>query len=150
MGFKENLRMLRKSKGMTQEEFGKLINKTLLTVSRYENGTIFPTQNTLKEIAEKLEVPIQQLLSSQEISDIEKREKIFKEWDRKLSRDIMILEYLTEYLKENGYTIKSSDTEMILKKDDCYIEISHEDFSKICEELNNYFLFLISKYKTQK
>lgn len=150
MGFKENLKMLRKSKGMTQEEFGKLINKTLLTVSRYENGTIFPTQNTLKEIAEKLEVPIHQLLSSQEIDDIEKKKKIFEEWDKKLSINLMFLEYLEKYLEENGYNVKNSNTEMILKKDDCYIEISHEDFSKICEELNNYFLFLISKYKTQK
>lgn len=56
MGFKENLKMLRKAKGMTQKEFGKLINKTLLTVSRYENGAIFPTQSTLKEISKIFDI----------------------------------------------------------------------------------------------
>lgn len=50
MGFKENLKMLRKSKGVTQEEFGKLINKSKLTIIRYENGETFPSFETLKEI----------------------------------------------------------------------------------------------------
>lgn len=68
MGFKENLKMLRKSKGMTQEEFGKLINKSKLTIIRYESGETFPNLETLKEIAEKLEVPVQQLLSSDGIT----------------------------------------------------------------------------------
>ena len=50
MGFKENLKILRKSKGVTQEEFGKLINKSKLTIIRYENGETFPSFETLKEI----------------------------------------------------------------------------------------------------
>ena len=69
MGFKENLKMLRKSKGMTQEEFGKLINKTLLTVSRYESGTIFPTQNTLKEICRVFNITIPQIITDIKFQD---------------------------------------------------------------------------------
>ena len=150
MEFKENLKSIRKEKKLSQKALGELIGKKEITIRNYESGKITPPIKVIEEIAEKLEVSIYQLLSSQEIDDIEKKKKIFEEWDKKLSINLMFLEYLEKYLEENGYNVKNSNTEMILKKDDCYIEISHEDFSKICEELNNYFLFLISKYKTQK
>ena len=58
MGFKENLKMLRKSKGVTQEEFGKLINKSKLTIIRYENGETFPSFETLKEICNFFNIEI--------------------------------------------------------------------------------------------
>lgn len=62
MGFKENLKMLRKAKGMTQKELGELIDKTFLTVSRYENGSIFPSHKTLKEICKIFDIELTNLV----------------------------------------------------------------------------------------
>lgn len=62
MGFKENLKMLRKSKEMTQEEFGKLINKSKLTIIRYENGETFPSFETLKEICNFFNIEVSDIV----------------------------------------------------------------------------------------
>lgn len=61
MEFSENLKRIRKSKKLSQKEFGELINKTLLTVSRYENGKITPPLRVIKEIAEKLDISFNEL-----------------------------------------------------------------------------------------
>ena len=47
-----NLIFLRKNAGLTQLEFGEKFNYTDKTVSRWENGSIIPSVEILKQIAD--------------------------------------------------------------------------------------------------
>lgn len=51
MSLKENLKMLRKAKGLKQTDLAKIINKQPLTISRYENGLISPPFDILEKLA---------------------------------------------------------------------------------------------------
>lgn len=50
MGFKENLKQLRKAKKLTQKQLAEEIGKTLLTINRYESGAIYPPHEVVKKI----------------------------------------------------------------------------------------------------
>lgn len=167
MGFKENLKMLRKAKGMTQEEFGKLINKTLLTVSRYENGTIFPTLNTLREICGVFDIEIINLLMDVEyenkkynLDEIKtllkhKRNRAVHSVNHELTHIILSGKNSNEILKETEKKIapnelESSILDFSLLLDNDLLKniqnISDNDKIKILEDLKKYYLFLISYY----
>ena len=59
----KNLTFLRKKSGLTQIEFGEKFNYTDKTVSRWENGTIIPSVETLKQIADYYGVTVDYLLT---------------------------------------------------------------------------------------
>ena len=54
----QRIRKSRKGKGLTIDEFAKLINKSKATVSKYENGTIALDVETLLDIADALEMDV--------------------------------------------------------------------------------------------
>ncbi len=56
------IRSYRKLRGYSLSEFATRINKSISTISKYENGTISVDIQTLSEIASSLEVTIEQLL----------------------------------------------------------------------------------------
>ena len=58
-----NLIYLRKKAGLTQLEFGEQFNYTDKTVSRWENGSVIPNVETLKQISEFYGVSVDYLLS---------------------------------------------------------------------------------------
>ena len=58
-----NLIYLRKKAGLTQLEFGEKFNYTDKTVSRWENGSVLPSVDTLKLIADYYGVSVDYLLS---------------------------------------------------------------------------------------
>jgi transcriptional regulator with XRE-family HTH domain len=62
----EKLSRLRKSKGLSQESLAEKSNISLRTIQRIESGTATPRPYTLKTLAETLEVPVEQLSTSQE------------------------------------------------------------------------------------
>ena len=62
----KRIKSLRKQKGMTQEELGKLINVTKVSICCYEKETRFPTIETLLALADVFQVDINYLLSSDE------------------------------------------------------------------------------------
>lgn len=138
MGFKENLKMLRKSKGMTQEEFGKLINKTLLTISRYEKGIIFPTNKTLKEICKAFNIELVEILmnieyenkkySFEEIKKMLKNKKI--EVSRKNSSEIENQDIIKNANENNGFHITISSKKIY---DEINKQVEKYDFSKLFE-----------------
>ena len=65
--FGERLRMLRKEKGMTGQELGKVFNVTKTAVSNWENGNRFPDENILKKISDYFNVSIDYLLGRTDI-----------------------------------------------------------------------------------
>lgn len=62
--FQENLKTLRKKKGMTQEELAARLNVVRQTISKWEKGLSVPDAELLTKLAEILEVSVSQLLGS--------------------------------------------------------------------------------------
>lgn len=62
--FNENLRILRKQKGMSQEALAQQLNVVRQTVSKWEKGLSVPDAEMLTRISELFEVPVSQMLGS--------------------------------------------------------------------------------------
>ena len=62
--FGENLKTLRKNKGITQEELAVRLNVVRQTISKWEKGQSVPDAEMLVKLAEFFEVPVSQLLGS--------------------------------------------------------------------------------------
>ena len=77
----ENIKTLRKNKGLTQEELAIRLKVVRQTVSKWEKGYSVPDAETLQKFADILEVDIKQLLGA----DIE-TEKTNNEVAEQLSR----------------------------------------------------------------
>lgn len=58
------LKELRKRSGLTQEELGRMVNVTKVSICCYENGTRIPTLDTLKDLSNVLNVNIDYLLGN--------------------------------------------------------------------------------------
>ena len=56
------IQMIRLSRGLTLEEFGKIFNATKGNVLKWEKGQSLPCPNRLKEIAEFAGITVQYLL----------------------------------------------------------------------------------------
>ena len=77
----DNIKMLRKSKGFTQEELAIRLNVVRQTVSKWEKGFSVPDAETLQKLADVLEADIKQLLGA-DIGD----EKVSNELVEQLAR----------------------------------------------------------------
>ena len=60
----ENIKVLRKSKGLTQEELAIRLNVVRQTVSKWEKGYSVPDAELLQRLADVLEVDVKQLLGA--------------------------------------------------------------------------------------
>lgn len=69
MEFNEKLQKLRKDSGMTQEELSQKLYISRTAVSKWESGRGFPNINALINISKVFNVPIDQLLSGEELLD---------------------------------------------------------------------------------
>ncbi len=62
--FSNNLKYLRSRKGITQDNFAKLLSVSRQTIRGYENGKAEPVISTLQKICAYFEVSIQQMIES--------------------------------------------------------------------------------------
>lgn len=67
MNYGEKIYRLRKSKGMTQEELGKVLNVTYQAVSKWERDESLPDLDTISQIAGYFDVPLQYFVDGEEI-----------------------------------------------------------------------------------
>lgn len=58
----QNIRDAREAKGMTQEQFAKLVGVTQGAVAQWENGLTHPSFDKLMRIADVLGVPLDELV----------------------------------------------------------------------------------------
>ena len=58
----ENLRTLRKARGLSQEDLARQLHITRQTLSKWENGQSVPDAQLLLRLAEILDVPVSELL----------------------------------------------------------------------------------------
>lgn len=63
MNFKQNLKQIRKSKGLTQEELANLVETKYANIRDYEQGRTEPKFATLEKIKIALECSYDDLLS---------------------------------------------------------------------------------------
>ncbi len=60
--FSENLKLQRQKKNLSQEELGKLIGVTGVTIMRYEKGMREPKLEIVKSLANALKIPVASLI----------------------------------------------------------------------------------------
>ncbi len=61
----ENIKILRKNKGITQEQLAVKLNVVRQTVSKWEKNLSVPDAETLTKLSEVLEVPVSELLGTE-------------------------------------------------------------------------------------
>ena len=66
MDYGKKIAYLRKSKGMTQEDLGKVLNVTYQAVSKWERGESLPDFETMSQIAKYFQVPLGYFADSEE------------------------------------------------------------------------------------
>ena len=66
----ENIKKLRKSKGLSQEELAIKLNVVRQTVSKWENGLSVPDSNMLILLADELDTSVSVLLGENSSDDI--------------------------------------------------------------------------------
>ena len=96
--FSENLKILRKQKGLTQETLAIKLHITRQTISKWEKGLSVPDAEQLVHLAEVLEVPITQLLG-QKVADT--------------TNENEVAEYLAQIAEQ--LAIKNRRTKLIVK-----------------------------------
>ena len=74
MEFHEKITELRKSRGLTQEELAKIIYVSRTAISKWESGRGYPNIDSLRELASFFSVSIDDLLSSEKLLTIAKKE----------------------------------------------------------------------------
>ena len=61
----DNIKVIRKNKGLTQEELAARLNVVRQTVSKWEKGLSVPDAQMLQKLAEVLETSVEKLLDAQ-------------------------------------------------------------------------------------
>lgn len=61
----ENIKLLRKNKGLTQEELASRLHVVRQTISKWEKGLSVPDADTLQKMAEILDTDVSQLLGTE-------------------------------------------------------------------------------------
>ena len=84
----DNIKMLRKSRGFTQEELAVRLNVVRQTVSKWEKGFSVPDAEVLQKLADVLEVDIKQLLGAE--IEVEKNNNEVVEQLAKINEQLII------------------------------------------------------------
>ncbi len=74
MEFNEKLQLLRKQKGLTQEELATALYVSRTAVSKWESGRGYPNIDTIKNIAKYFNLTVDELLSGEELLNIAKED----------------------------------------------------------------------------
>lgn len=78
MKFGDKMKAERKKKGLAQKELGKKLGVSQAMIAQYENGERNPKVETIKKIAEALEVDISTLVDTDELAIMDIKEKPHK------------------------------------------------------------------------
>lgn len=113
MNIGENLKRIRKNKGLTQEQLAKLSNLSKNAIYNYENNKRIPAIDVLGEIADALDIHVTDLLSedmnsdkSKVVVDLSDKDNLGESYFklRALSRDKELMnEILSRKIEDVGY-----------------------------------------------
>lgn len=158
---KEKLKKIRKEKKITQNQLASLIGKTRLTIARYENGEIIPSEKIIEKIAQVLGVDIIELSDTCYIKPQvwngvwhglnEENDKIENLELFKLIQNVILKEKIIEEKKKllNKYVENFFDDKFLPILESLLDEkISIEKRKEISERIKNYLYILLIEYTT--
>lgn len=128
MNLGENIKRLRKDKGLTQKELAKLSGVSVPTLQRYENENKGLNFEKIKKIADALEVTTSQLLGTDYASQSDAVDKFISDIDATINpntdiiagqtnrnRKQKIIAYNTQYLTDSSLDKVAIYTQDLLK-----------------------------------
>ncbi len=154
----ENIKKIRKEKGLTQKELGALCGMSESQIRHYELNYKTPRIETIRKIAKALNIYISDIVdgewhkfSVEEIKEDlinDEEKKYYKELDKR--KITLIFELLSELFKRNNkYPVNLNDFNGLnifinnqLKE---YKTLSNEELVKLENELFNYLEFILEK-----
>lgn len=145
---------------MTQQQLASKIGKTESSIRKYEKGIVNIPLGVLEDIAQIFNMPSEKLLYGSE--EIKHKEQEIARIDT-LLRPLNITVGVTELLSAIGYTVTSPTNpykriapspEELLKKTfidspEFHIEMDHEDYTKLQQDIVSYVHYLIYKYNKE-
>ena len=69
MNIGENIRKIRKEKGLTQKELGELLGRTQRTVQGWERGEVKPPKTVLEKLSEVLNINVRCLIEGENLEE---------------------------------------------------------------------------------
>lgn len=131
----ENIKRIRKERGLTQKELGELLDMTQSAIGQFENDKTSPKTDTIEKIASALGVSPSELM---------KGNSIWEEFDKQypnLGKEAAEFEEFIKFLESIGYVVKivpESDTYWVkLSKDGTTTTFSQESFENFRNETKN-------------
>lgn len=144
--FGENIRKLRKSKGLSQENLANAIGKTPATIARYETGKIIPNAEQISLICNELGIYEYELFNtSKKINNVENSLNPFK-------TNTLYLYYMAYYPKSKKYDKSKFRLKLTQKPDLCRVDFMEykKDFIYLSGYLqadSNIAVFVFENYK---
>lgn len=92
----ENIRRIRKEKGITQKELGERLNMTQSAIGQFENNKTSPKKDTIEKIASALSVKPSELMKGV-------WETLDKKHSDEIENTVKHLEFI-DFLKSSGYS----------------------------------------------
>ena len=144
--FGENIRRLRKAKGLSQENLAMAMGKTTATIARYENGEIALNAEQIQQICNELQIYEYELFNStRKITNIENSINPF-------NTDTLYLYYIAYYPKSKKYNKAKFRLKLISKPDLCKVDFMEykKDFIYLSGYLqadNHIAVFVFENYK---
>lgn len=132
----ERIKEIRKSKGLTQEQLAQRLGVQRAVISKYENGTISPSVETLERIAAVLQTDIAEFLYS------------FKSDDHS-SELPTHLQTLNEVIGRLGYQIKKEHGQYYFVGMHGSYPISENELNSFQQLADNYLLFQCEQVEKQ-
>lgn len=157
MSTSENIKRIRKERGMTQLELAQKCNILYQTLGKYERGILNPKLETMRKIANALDVTIGDIVDDWGEYSIE---EICNDFTKVQERDYykelnkrqisLIYELIGTIFKETGkYPINLNDIDglniFMDKKFTEYKTLSNEELKAIEKDVLNYLDFLLDK-----
>ncbi|EUJ22965.1 transcriptional regulator [Listeria grandensis FSL F6-0971] len=97
----DNIRKYRKAKKLTAKELGKKVGLAESTISGYENGLREPNIPTLMKLSEILDVSVDSLIGSSEVSDPQVNDLAFDNLEGLTVEDLKKVKGYIETLKRH-------------------------------------------------
>jgi len=118
--FKDQIKLLRETLGMTQDQLGKMVNRSLRSIQQIESGDATPKISTLYKIANALNAELKiALIPHQNIIEfLDKKASIKAEQLVKLSKTSSTLEIQSPSEEETKAQVESLKREILDKKRD--------------------------------
>ena len=137
--FGENIKSLRKTKGLTQEEFANSIGVSFQTVSKWERGDSYPDITILPIISEYFETTVDALLGI----DKSKREQKVNEYitmysELRLKERKIVLEEFEKAVREfpHDYRIAVRYMELLMEEN---FHVYRKDFENVSKKIETLF-----------